>query len=144
MSIMIREMKVGDYDSIRKIWEEIPGLKLEEADSKKGIEKYLTLNPNLSYVASSGGKVIGTVLCGQDGRRGYLQHLCVIDEYRKFGIGSQLLDAAIDRFKELGLHEVRIFVFKDNQVGNEYWAEKGWIVRDDIYVRSLNLGKYTN
>jgi len=143
MNIVIREMKIDDYDSIRGVWESIPGLKLEEADSRTGIEKYLTLNPNLSYVAISEDKIIGTVLCGQDGRRGYLQHLCVVDKYRNRGVGSKLLDAAIEQFNVLGLHEIRIFVFKNNEVGNRYWARKGWIVRNDIYVRSLKLEKHT-
>ena len=95
--------------------------------------------PNLSYVALSEAKIIGTVLCGEDGRRGYLQHLCVVDKFRNRGAGSQLLEAAVEQFKSLGLYEIRIFVFKNNQTGNQYWEDKGWIVRDDIHVRSLNL-----
>jgi len=139
MNLNVRKMTPDDYQEVRAIWELTPGMKLEQADSEEGVTRYLSRNPSLSYVAEVGDKIIGTVLCGEDGRRGYLQHLCVIEEFRGQGIGKKLLETAIQQFKLLELHEIRIFVFKDNDLGNKFWGDLGWIIRDDIYVRAYNL-----
>lgn len=116
-------------------------MKLEEADSEQGVARYLSRHPNLSYVAQADENIIGTVLCGEDGRRGYLQHLCVSEAHQGKGIGKSLLEAAILQFQKLDLYEIRIFVFKDNELGNEFWASRGWTIRDDIYVRAYKLHK---
>jgi ribosomal protein S18 acetylase RimI-like enzyme len=139
MKYSIRKMLPSDYYQARRLWESTPGMKLEAADSKDGISRYILRHPELSYIAESDHRVIGTVIGGEDGRRGYLQHLCVAPEFRNQGIGKILLDASIKQFQKLDIHEVRIFVFKDNDVGNEFWHRLGWSLRDDIHVRTFNF-----
>lgn len=132
-------MTEKDYIEVSNLWRSMPGLKLEKADSMEGVCRYLSKNPKLSFVAEIDGKVIGTVLCGEDGRRGYLQHLCVSEEYQGNNIGKLLLEAAIEQFNKLDIYEIRIFVFKNNDLGNKFWTKFGWDVRDDIFVRSFQL-----
>ena len=139
MNIDIREMIIEDYPQAYELWRSIEGMKLETADSKDGVEKYLLRNPGMSYVAICNDRVIGTILCGEDGRRGYMQHLCVKKEFRGRGIGGDLIERSLSAFKNAGLHEVRIFIFKSNVLGNKYWDKKGWITRDDIHVKAIDL-----
>lgn len=141
MNYTIREMASEDYSAAIKIWTATPGMKIEEADSEAGIARYLSRNPGLSHVAEIDGEIIGTVLCGEDGRRGYLQHLCVKESHRNKGIAKALLKAAIDSFRTHELYEIRIFVFKDNELANEFWQDQGWFLRDDIFVHAYKLEK---
>lgn len=139
MTITIREMQPTDYSQAYKLWLSVPGMKLEKADSEAGVKKYLSRNPKLSYVAEIDNKIIGTILCGEDGRRGYMQHLSVTEQYREKGIGKSLLSCALQQFKKLDIQEVRIFIFKNNDIGNSFWQDLGWSIRDDIYVRTVEL-----
>lgn len=140
MHYLIRNMIPEDYSAIKILWENTPGLKLEKADSKDGITRYLVRNPNLSFVAEIDGQIIGTVLCGEDGRRGYLQHLCVENKHRHNGIAKMLLAKAIEQFSSLQLYEIRIFVLKSNNIGTQFWSKLGWELRKDILVRTYQLG----
>ncbi|MEM6855327.1 MAG: GNAT family N-acetyltransferase [Planctomycetota bacterium] len=135
----IREMLVADYAEVRELWGRLEGMRLEAADSEAGVTRYLTQNPGLSFVATEGDRIIGSVLCGQDGRRGYLQHLSVTPEYRNRGVGSALLAAAAEAFARHELHEIRIFVLRDNSEGLEFWRKRGWDHRYDIDVFTHKL-----
>ncbi len=139
MTFNLRNMKPSDYASVRELWETIPGLRLEEADTEEAIHRYLARNRTLSFVALVDDNIIGSVLCGEDGRRGYLQHLCVSEKHQGKGIGKQLLKAAIEKFSLLELFEVRIFVLKNNKHGTDFWESQRWELREDIVVRTFKL-----
>ena len=138
-AISYRPMQASDYESCYKLWIKTPGMKIEAADSRESIAAYLHKNQNLSLVAMSDNQVIGTVLCGEDGRRGYLQHLCVEPDYRRKSVASELVTRAVMAFKERDLYEVRLFIFTDNDLGNNFWGYHNWVIRDDIYVRTFQL-----
>jgi len=87
-----RVMKQSDYDAIISLWQNAQGIKLRDADSREGIDKYLQRNPGLSFVAEFNGMVVGTIMAGHDGKRGYLQHLAVAVTHRKMGIATKLLN----------------------------------------------------
>ena len=139
MTFNLRNMKPSDYASVRELWETIPGLRLEEADTEEAIHRYLARNRTLSFVALVDDNIIGSVLCGEDGRRGYLQLLCVSEKHQGKGIGKQLLKAAIEKFSLLELFEVRIFVLKNNKHGTDFWESQRWELREDIVVRTYKL-----
>jgi len=137
MKYKIRNMIIDDYISARKLWEKTPGMKLEAADSEESISIYLNRNPELSFVAEANNKIVGTIICGEDGRRGYLQHLCVDSNYQNIGIGTSLLDSAINRFSNLNLHEIRIFILKNNSSGNKF----SFSVKKDRLFKNLTVDK---
>lgn len=139
MTIKIREMQPTDYQQTYKLWLSVPGMKLEKSDSEAGVKKYLLRNPKLSYVAEVDKKIIATILCGEDGRRGYMQHLSVAPNFRNKGLAKSLINRALAQFKKLNIQEVRIFIFKDNDIGNTFWQNLGWNIRDDIHVRTFDL-----
>jgi ribosomal protein S18 acetylase RimI-like enzyme len=138
---MIRTMTIEDYDSVMELWESIPGMGLRSLDdSLKGIEKYLKRNPKTCFV-SEDELIHGSILSGHDGRRGFIYHLAVAESYRGLGIGKQLVDKALIALKEEGIKKVALVVFKDNQVGNDFWNKYGFNKRDDLYYRNLSLDK---
>jgi ribosomal protein S18 acetylase RimI-like enzyme len=138
----ISEMKIKDYDEVFSLWEKTEGMGLHnDVDSKKGISRHLRRNPGFSLVARDKGKLIGTVLCGYDGRRGYLFHLAVDKSCRKNGIGKALVNRALSKLASIGITKCLIFVFGKNRSGQKFWKHIGWTPRPDIIMMVKDTGK---
>ncbi len=145
--MMIRTMTLKDYDQVYELWTGIKGFGLRTVDdSREGVERFLKRNPATSVVAEEAGKIIGSILCGHDGRRGCMYHVCVAEEYRKHGIGHKMAMEAMKRLKKEGINKVSLIAFKSNTVGNEFWHKVGWTFRDDLnyYDFDLNETNITN
>ena len=109
-----------DYDDVMKFWRSVEHMGLSGADSRENISSYLDRNPGLSTILRDGGKVIGSVLCGHDGRRGFLHHLAVAHEYRGRGLGKELVRRSIGKLGEAGIMKCHIFVFRENRSGMSF------------------------
>ncbi len=134
MTYTISPMNINDYPDALELWLHTEGMGLdpEDADSRDNTERYLRRNAGMSFVARLDGRLIGTVLCGHDGRRGYLHHLAVDDNYRKQGIGSTLVARSLAALDAEGITRCNIFVFTDNTVGHQFWAQRGWVAYSTI------------
>ncbi len=131
----IRQMAFGDYDSVVALWRSVPGIGLDEhCDSRLGIARYLKRNPGLSFVAYAADGIVGAVLAGHDGRRGYLHHLAVAPAHRKTGIGQALTSHCLQRLGKQGIPKCNIFVFRNNVQGQAFWKHNGWKRRADLIV----------
>lgn len=130
----IQEMQIGDYSEIYELWSNTPGVGLSNSDTYENIDKFLLRNKGLSFVCRHEGKITGSILCGNDGRRGYIYHVTVAEKYRGRGIGRLLVENSLKRLKAEGINECRLFVFIDNSIGNAFWESSGWTKRKDIYV----------
>ncbi|MDO8273819.1 MAG: GNAT family N-acetyltransferase [Gammaproteobacteria bacterium] len=135
--VKYRTMQIDDYDGALALWQSADGVQLRSADSREGIARYLTRNPGLSFVAESGGKVVGTIMAGHDGRRGYIQHLAVKAQSRNAGIGSELLRRCLATLKQAGIGKSHVHILSDNHIAREFWIARGWELRDDIDVFSF-------
>ena len=117
----IKEMTIADYEEAILLWQSVEGVGLhDDADSKEAIGQYLQRNPGISFVARDNGKLVGAVLCGYDGRRGYLHHLAVGKSYRKKGIGKALVQRIIKKLGSLDVTKCHVFVFADNLGGQKF------------------------
>ncbi len=144
---MIRTMTLNDYDQVYGLWSGIKGFGLRAVDdSREGVEMFLKRNPATSVVAEDNGKIIGSILCGHDGRRGCMYHVCVAEGYRMHGIGQKMAQEAMKRLKEEGVNKVSLIAFQSNAVGNQFWNKVGWTFRDDLnyYDFDLNGANITN
>jgi ribosomal protein S18 acetylase RimI-like enzyme len=136
----IIELTIKNCEEVLSLWQSSEGVGLDkDADTKERIGIYLQRNPGLSFAACEKGKVIGAVLCGHDGRRGYLHHLTVAEAHRKKGIGTALVDKVILKLQMLGIRKCNIFVFANNPAGQEFWKRSGWTERTDLKVMSQNI-----
>jgi N-acetylglutamate synthase len=138
-TIQYIEFTIADYEETIKLWENSPGIALTKADSKQAIAKFIARNPGLGFVARDEDKLVGAVLCGNDGRRGYLYHLAVANHYQHRGIGKTLTKKVLDALKEQGIQKCHIFVIADNLEGMRFWQKTGWKKREDIFVMSFDL-----
>jgi ribosomal protein S18 acetylase RimI-like enzyme len=136
----IVKMKIRHYNDVLKLWRQCDGIGLDrKVDNKNEAAIYLFRNAGLSFVAMDKRKVIGAVLCGHDGRRGYLYHLAVAGEYRKMGIGRRLVESAISKLRSIGVRKCHAFVFRDNVKGGKFWKSMGWKQRSDLRVISKDI-----
>jgi ribosomal protein S18 acetylase RimI-like enzyme len=136
----IAELSIENYEEVLSLRESSKGVGLNsDTDTKERIGIYLQRNPGLSFAAFEKGKVIGAVLCGQDGRRGYLHHLTVAEPYRNKGIGTALVDKVISKLRTLGIRKCNIFVFADNAGGQEFWKKNGWVEQTDLKILSKSI-----
>ena len=133
----IRVMTIEDYDSVYDLWVNTPGMGLNNMDdSREGIEKYIKRNPTSNFVAECAGEIIGVIIAGHDGRRGYVYHTAVLPDYRKRGIASRLVEHAMDALDKEGINKVALLVFEKNEIGNSFWEKMGFSDRNDIVYRN--------
>ncbi len=140
MNIIIREMKMEDYQGVYSLWKTIKGFGIRSMDdSKEGVERFIRRNPTTSIVAEADGKIVGAILCGHDGRRGCFYHVCVQEEYRKHGIGKQMAVEAMRALQKEHINKVCLIAFKNNEVGNNFWKSVGWTFREDLNYYDFTL-----
>jgi putative acetyltransferase len=137
----IREFAVGDTDAALRLWRQTEGIGLSEADRPDRLREFLSRNSGLSRIAVSGENLIGTILCGTDGRRGYIHHLAVAAESRRNGVGRALLKATLSALQQIGIRKCHAFVFQSNPFGELFWEQSGWQRRGDLHVYSKKLGE---
>lgn len=136
----IRVMSIADYDGVYDLWIHTPGMGLNTADdSREGIEKYLKRNPATSFVAECDGKIVGVIMAGHDGRRGFIHHTAVQMAYRKLGIGKLLVEHAMAALDEEGINKVSLVAFEKNEIGNAFWERIGFTAREDLVYRNKNI-----
>lgn len=130
--ITIRTMTKSDYKAAYKLWESIHGFGLLSVDDRESnVTAFLERNPNLSVVAIKDGEIVGTILCGHDGRRGYFYHVCVREDLRRRGIGKAMSVACMRALKDIGINCVNLYTYKKNTIGNSFWNKEGYHLRDD-------------
>jgi N-acetylglutamate synthase len=135
MNLKIEPMRIDDFEAVLELWKNSDGVGVNEMDTRPRIAAYLERNPCMSFVARSADKrIVGAVLCGHDGRRGYLHHLAVANDFRKCGIGRRLVDSCFAALNEVGLVKCNIFVYASNAEGQAFWKKEGWNARADLLV----------
>lgn len=138
--INIRVMSIEDYDGVYDLWINTPGMGLNSTDdSREGIEKYIKRNPTSNFVAECEGKIIGVIISGHDGRRGYIYHTAVLPDYRNQGIARKLVDSAMNALDKEGINKAALVVFRRNELGNGFWEKIGFTSREDLVYRNKNI-----
>ena len=133
----IRKMVINDYDDVYALWMACAGMGLNNLDdSREGIDKFLKRNPDTCFVAEYDNQIVGVIIVGNDGRRGYIYHTAVNTQYRKQGIARQLVETSMQELKKCGINKVALVVFDRNESGNAFWEKLGFTVREDLVYRN--------
>ena len=139
-NLKISPMSMSDYDRVIELWTRTSGVGLSGADEKESIRTYLERNPGLSFVAKDhGGAIAAAILAGHDGRRGFLHHLAVDEDYRRQGVGRILVERCLSQLQRIGIQKCHGFIFDDNREGLEFWKAVGWDERMDLKVISREI-----
>lgn len=138
--MQIRKMLINDYDEVYELWMSCAGMGLNNLDdSRDGINKFLKRNPDTCFVAENENSIIGVIIVGNDGRRGYIYHTAVNPQYRNHGIARRLVDTALLALKQCGINKVALVVFDRNKDGNAFWEKIGFTVREDLVYRNKTI-----
>ena len=147
---MVRTMTIDDYEEVSLLWHKIKGFSIRSIDdSREGVARFLKRNPDSSVVAVEDSRVVGAILCGHDGRRGCMYHVCVDPEYRMRGIGKSMVVFAMNALKKENISKVSLIAFTKNDVGNKFWRCIGWTKREDLnyydfVLNSENIERFTD
>ena len=137
----IRVMTIQDYDAVYALWMRSKNMGFNNLDdSREGVDRLLRRNPNTSFVAMDGDDLVGVILSGQDGRRGYIYHMCVAEAYRRQGIGKALVEYAISHAAEMGYSEMSIGVDMDNYGALRLYTAAGF--REILFLGEDADGRY--
>lgn len=138
--LQLRAFMIEDYEEVLALWRATEGVGLDKSDTKEGIAAYLQRNPGLSLVAvDRTGKLVGAVMCGHDGRRGWLYHLAVAKEQRGRGLGKALVEHCVESLTRLGLLKCNLLAYTHNAAGREFWARLGFNTRGDLVLSQKTL-----
>jgi putative acetyltransferase len=128
-------MSIDDYAAVADLWRSTEGIGMSDSDTEVGVRSFLVRNPDMSAVAvSPPGEIVGAVLCGHDGRRGYMHHLAIVASHRKRGIAARLIAWCHERLAVERIQKCNVFLFSDNADGASFWRHNDWVARDDLRV----------
>lgn len=137
--VEIRLMVIEDYPEMLALWQATPGMGLSSADAKESIASYLERNPGHSFIAREEEELIGAVLCGHDGRRGFIHHLAVAASHRREGLGGMLVERCITSLRSAAIQKCHIFVYTDNHQAIDFWSATGWVMRTELEIMSKDI-----
>lgn len=132
----IEFLDINDYEKLLLFWKSIKGLGIGLGDSKENIKKFIAKNPNSNFQIKKNGEVIGTILCGNDGRRGYIYHLAIHKNFRKQSLGSRLVNTVLNNLKKEGITKCHVMIFNENRDGLEFWKKVNFDERHDVQIMS--------
>ena len=143
--VQIAPMREEDYDDVRALWMTIRGFGIRALDdSREDVARFIRRNPTTSVVAEANGRIIGSILCGSDGRQGALYHVCVAREFRRRGIGTRMVGYCMEQLRQMGINKVSLIAFAKNDAGNAFWRGIGWKSSDvNYYEFTLNEDNIT-
>ena len=138
--VTISAMTEEDYDEVHALWLTIRGFGIRALDdSREDIARFIRRNPTTSVVARQGGRIVGSILCGSDGRQGALYHVCVARECRRRGIGTRMVSYCMQQLRQMGINRVALIAFTRNEVGNAFWKKIGWNEKSDVNYYTFEL-----
>lgn len=136
----IRPMTEQDTEPVIALWYRTPNMALNNVDdTPEGVVRFLRRNPGLSFVAEQEGEIVGVILGGHDGRRGYIYHTSVEPHLRSQGIGSALAQACINAIRREGIAKMGVVLFAKNEKGSRFWQRQGFNKRDDLEYQDMFL-----
>ncbi|MBK6538258.1 MAG: GNAT family N-acetyltransferase [Ignavibacteria bacterium] len=141
MDIAFKVMKISMYEELVNLWKNNEGIRLSVGDTKDELDKYLKRNRGMSYVCidKNQNKIAGSILCGHDGRRGYIYHLAVSKKFRKNNIAKSLIERSLSKLKKSGIRRCILMVDDLNISAKDFWLNAGWRRRTDLEMFSLDI-----
>ena len=133
------EMETVHFSLLTDFWENTDGIKLTIGDTESELDKYLKRNKGMSFICLEENEIAGTILCGHDGRRGFIYHLAVHKDYRKKNIAAALIELSLDRLRAADIKRCMIMADEINESGKSFWLKMNWRKRDDLKMFSIDL-----
>lgn len=121
----IRPFDLQDEEQVIALWKECK-LVVPWNDPKKDIRRKLKVNPELFLVGEIEGEIVGSIMGGYEGHRGWVNYLAVLSSHRKKGYGRQLMEAVEERLEKMGCAKVNLQVRETNLEVIEFYKAIGY------------------
>ena len=122
----IHPYRKEEETAVIALWERC-GLTTPWNNPQADIARKMTVQPEMFLIAEDGqGNVIGTVMAGFDGHRGWINYLAVATEHRRRGVGKALMDAAADRLRSIGCPKINLQIRRSNMEAVEFYKALGY------------------
>ncbi len=131
-TLQLQPMQTDDHAALVELWGRAGWVCVRETDTPEALDLFLRRNPTSNFVVRDGGRIVGAVMAGHDGWRGYLYHMAVAPDYRGQGIGRRLVDAAVAALREEGMPKVHCLVMRENEAARHFWAACGFDARNEL------------
>lgn len=131
MPFEIRPYQEADITNVVNLWEQC-GLVTPQNDPHKDIATKIRFQPELFLIAQLDWQLVGTVMAGYEGHRGWLNYLAVDPEHQRKGYGRLLVDAAENRLRELGCPKVNLQIREANKPVMNFYRAIGYVTEDRI------------
>jgi ribosomal protein S18 acetylase RimI-like enzyme len=130
--IQVRTYAATDFAGIRKLWEEAFPDDPPWNSAEAAIPGKIAVQPDLLLIAVGDGRLVGSVMAGYDGHRGWLYAVAVLKSHQRQGIGRALVREAERRLAALGCCKVNLQIRSANQAVVEFYRRLGYGVEDRI------------
>ena len=128
--ITIEDFTMDDYALVHVLWQRA-GMFMRPSDDRSATLLKLTRDPDLFLVARDPERrIVGTVMGGWDGRRGYVYHLAVSPSRLREGIGTALMDELEARLRERGALKAKLQILNDNDISRAFFRARGYELED--------------
>jgi ribosomal protein S18 acetylase RimI-like enzyme len=138
----MNDFEIEDYNDklhrgqVIELWQKAFGYSTARNAPALVIDKKLAIEDGLLFVGIKNGEVIGTVMAGYDGHRGWIYSLAVLSLYRKQGIGSALLSHAEQKLSLLGCMKINLQVLEGNEAAEKLYSSNGYSIE-----KRISMGK---
>lgn len=133
----IRPYQAADFAGLDALWREAFPNDPPRNRAEQSIPAKLTMNDDLLFVAVEHGEVIGSIMAGYDGHRGWLYSVAVRQSAKRRGIGTALVETAEAALRALGCPKINLQVRSTNAAVIEFYKELGFSVEDHISMGRL-------
>jgi ribosomal protein S18 acetylase RimI-like enzyme len=135
----VRPMGEFDVDATIRLWAACEGLGSGPGDDPASLSRFLRRNPDLSCVAVDDSELVGALLCGHDGRRGFMYRLAVHPDHRRRGLARMLVEAGLRLLAQADIPRAMVFVLADNTEALTFWEAVGAEARPELRILSLDI-----
>ncbi len=138
----MNDFQIQDYNDkmhrgqVIELWRKTFGYATARNAPALVIDKKLVIDDGLLFVGIKKGEVIGTVMAGYDGHRGWIYSLAVLPMYRKQGVGSALLSHAEQKLSSLGCMKINLQVLEENEAAERFYISNGYSIE-----KRISMGK---
>ena len=113
-------------DQVTLLWKEVFGYEADHNAPRLVIDKKLEFSDGLFFIALKNNAVVGTIMAGYDGHRGWIYSITVSPNHQKQGIGSSLLSFAERKLSELGCMKINLQIMAGNEVVENFYMANGY------------------
>jgi ribosomal protein S18 acetylase RimI-like enzyme len=138
---MVRPFKPSDRDALVRLWSSVFPDDPPRNDPDVMIDNKMTVRPELLLVAEDEGRLVGAAIAGFDGTRGWLYHVAVDPAHRLRGVGTSLVETAVEGLRALGCPKVNLQVRIGNRGVVDFYRALGFEVESHVSMSKLLSGR---